>query len=166
MGVGVAVGMGVGSGVGEAVGTGAGVAVGVRVGVATGVGHSGQHLPRCHLRIGGVALSILESSGLDRPVDLDNGVASEGQEPGQSGSVGTGALDPKGVNFTELSGSPFQFPIPVTGRWGIAPSETHTLLVNGNGHVLVLVSIDSDDHPNSAYDFPVDDCCHFCLLKE
>ena len=33
---------------------------------------------------------------------------------------------------------------------------THTLLVNGNGHVLVLVSIDSDDHLNSADDSATD----------
>ncbi len=44
--------------------------------------------------------------------------------------------------------------------------ETHTLVVNGNGYVLVLVSIDSDDHLNSVDDFSTDDCCHFCLLKE
>ena len=33
-----------------------------------------------------------------------------------------------------------------------------SLLVNGNGHVLVVVSIDADDHLNSADDFATDDC--------
>ena len=61
-------------------------------------------------------------------------------------------------------------------RWGtwslrdfIDPNhlgETHgTLLVNGNGHMLVLVSINSDDHLNGC-DHPAADCCsHFCLLQ-
>ena len=53
-----------------------------------------------------------------------------------------------------------------TGRWDVALGETHTLLVNGNGHVLVLVSIDADDHVNSADDFATDNCSHFCLLKD
>ena len=54
----------------------------------------------------------------------------------------------------------------MTGRWGVALGETHTLLVNGNGHVLVLLSIDTDYHLHGADDFANDDCCHFCLLKE
>ena len=78
--------------------------------------------------------------------------------------VVTSALDPEGANLTQISGPPFELPIPVTGCWGVALGETHTLLVNGNGHVLVLVSIDTDDHLNSADDFVTDDCCHFCLL--
>lgn len=56
--------------------------------------------------------------------------------------------------------------MPATGRWGGTLGEAHTLVVNGNGHVLVLVSIDADDHLNSSNDFATDDCCHFCLLKE
>ena len=67
---------------------------------------------------------------------------------------------------------------PEGSRWGCCherpdkstPSAgellTHTLLVNGNGDVLVLVSIDSDDHLNSADDFATDNCSDFCLLKE
>ena len=38
-----------------------------------------------------------------------------------------------------FAGPPFELPIPVTGRWGVAPGKTHALLVNGNGHVLVRV---------------------------
>ena len=45
-------------------------------------------------------------------------------------------------------------------------SATHTLLVKGNDHLLVLVSIDSDGHPNIADDFAVDDALHFCLLTK
>ena len=67
---------------------------------------------------------------------------------------------------------------PEGSRWGCChrrpdkstPSAgellTQTLLVNGNGHVLVLVSIDSDDHLNSADDFATDNGSHFCLLKD
>ena len=89
-----------------------------------------------------------------------------GQESGKSGTVGTSAIDPKGANLTQLSGPPFELPIPVTGRWDVALCETHTLMVNGKGHVLVLVSIDTDDHLNSVHDFAIGDCCHFCLLKK
>ena len=89
-----------------------------------------------------------------------------GQEPGKFGAVGTGVLDPEGANLTQLSGPPFELPLPVTGRWDVALGETHALLVNGNGHMLVLMSIDSDDHLNSADDFETGDCCHFCLLME
>ena len=59
-----------------------------------------------------------------------------------------------------------QFPIAVRIRWCAALAETDTLLVNGNGHVLFLVSVDSDDHLNSAKDFATGDSCHFCLLME
>ena len=97
---------------------------------------------------------------------LTDGKAATCQEPGKSGTVGTSAVNPESANLTQLSGPPFELPIPVTGRWGVALGETHTLLVNGNGHVLVLVSIDTDDHLNSADDFMTDDCCHFSLLKE
>ena len=38
------------------------------------------------------------------------------------------------------------------------------MLVDGNGHVLALVSIDSGDHLGSTDSFETDDCCHFCLL--
>ena len=48
----------------------------------------------------------------------------------------------------------------------VALGEMQTLLVNGNGHVLVLVSIDYDDRLNSADDFATDNGSDFCLLKE
>ena len=72
----------------------------------------------------------------------------------------------EGANLTQLSRTPFELPIHVTGRWSVALGETHALLVNGNGHMLVLVSIDTDDHLNSADGFATGDCCHFRLLKE
>ena len=131
-----------------------------------GVGYSSQHRTRCHLRVGGVALTLPVPSRPVRPVDLDDGKAATRQESGKSGAIGTSALDPEGTNLTQLSGPPFELPIPVSGRWGGTLGETHTLLVNGNGHVLVLVSIDTDDHLHGADDFANDDCCHFCLLKE
>ena len=51
------------------------------------------------------------------------------------------------------------------GHWGVALGEAHTLLVDGNGHMLVLVSIDSDDHLRTVDDFVTGDCCHLCLLQ-
>ena len=44
--------------------------------------------------------------------------------------------------------------------------ETHALLVNGYCHMLVLVSVNSDDHLNCANEFATGCCRHFCLLKD
>ena len=42
----------------------------------------------------------------------------------------------------------------MAGRWGRTARRGRTPLpVNGNGHMLVLVSIDSDDHLGSVDDF-------------
>ena len=86
-------------------------------GLGNGVGDSGQHGTSCHLRIGGVALTLPVSSRPVRAVDLNDGKAPAGQEPGQSGAIGTRAFDPEGAHFSKVSGPPFQLPIPVTGRW-------------------------------------------------
>ena len=40
------------------------------------------------------------------------------------------------------------------------------LLVNGHCHMLILVSVYSDDHLNSANDSTTGSCSHTCLLKD
>ena len=48
----------------------------------------------------------------------------------------------------------------------MALGEAYALPVNGHGHMLVLVSVDSDNHLNNATAFVIRDSCHTCLLKD
>ena len=80
--------------------------------LGSGVGYSGQHRPSRHLGVGGVALTLAVSSGPVRPVDLDDGNAPTGQEPGQSGAVGTGAFDSEGANFSQARDQRSSSPYP------------------------------------------------------
>ena len=93
-------------------------------------------------------------------------MAPAGQEPGESGAIGTCAFNAEGVNRSQAPGPPFQLPVPTRTRWRMALGEAYALPVNGHGHMLVLVSVDSDNHLNNATAFVIRDSCHTCLLKD
>ena len=48
----------------------------------------------------------------------------------------------------------------------MALAGTHTLPVNGHGHMLVLVSVDFDEQLNIATALTLDDFCHSYLLRD
>ena len=93
-------------------------------------------------------------------------MAPTGQESGDSGTVGTGAFNPKGMNLSQAPGPPFELLIPMGGRHCVKLPQVDPLTVNGHRHMLILVGVDSDDQLNTTTTFMTDDSCHFYLPED
>jgi hypothetical protein len=44
-------------------------------------------------------------------------------------------------------------------------TQPETLLIDGHSHMLVVVGVNPDDHPNSVATLASDQCCHLDILK-
>ena len=75
-------------------------------------------------------------------------------------------LIPNAAISLHVLGPLFQFPIAARIRWCAALAEADTLPVNSHRHMLVLVSVDSDNHVNSGTAVQIGGYCHDCLLKD
>ena len=74
---------------------------------------------------------------------------------------------PKTPDANSIASIPANPDLVSTSGGLVALGEAHTLLVNGHGHMLVLVSVYSDDDLNGANDFTTGCCCcHTCLLRD
>ena len=95
-------------------------------------------------------------------------MAPAGQEAGDSGTIGTGAFNPERANLSQAPGPPFELTVPERGCWRVTLTETNTLAVNGHRHMVVLVSVDSDDNLDSTttFTFTTHNSCHSYLPED
>ena len=93
-------------------------------------------------------------------------MAPTGQESGDSGTVGTGAFKPEGMNLSQAPGPPFELLLPMGGRHCVKLPQADPLTVNGHRHMLILVGVDSDDQLNTTTTFMTDDSCHFYIPED
>jgi hypothetical protein len=133
----------------------------VRSRLGQAIGRAGQHSPGSHLCVDWVALAQSAASGPVRTDDLDDCAAVTGEEPGETCAVGPGPFDTEGRDMSQ-PGSPL-VKVRVAGPCGWQPvfTEAHAEPVNGHGHMLVLVCVDSYYHPNG---IDLYDVVHSCLL--
>ena len=75
-------------------------------------------------------------------------MAPVGQEACESSTVGTGALYAERVNLSQAAGPPLELLVPADGDGHVLLVKPDTSPVNGHRHMLVLVSVDSDDNLN------------------
>ena len=114
--------------------------------LGSGVGYTGKHGSRCHLRIDRIALPLAMANRTIRSVNFDDSVASIREEAGHSGALGTRTLNPERTSASQSMGPPFEFLIPLGGRGHVPLAKSNTLQVNGYRHMLIFVSIDSDNY--------------------
>ena len=89
-----------------------------------------------------------------------------GQEASDSCAVGTRALYPEGVDRSQAAGPPLELLVPTGGRGHVVLAKSDTSPVNGHCHMLVFVSVDSDDHLSCAITLVTCDSDHVCLLDD
>ena len=79
-------------------------------------------------------------------------MAPAGQEAGDSGTIGTGAFNPERANLSQAPGPPFELTVPE----------------HGHRHMVVLVSVDSDDSLDSTttFTFTTHNSCHSYLPED
>jgi len=105
---------------------------------------AGEHRPGGHLGVDRVALADTVSRGPVGPVDFHDQVATCGQEPRQSGTVGTGALDAEDLHRPQAGRPPLELGVAGGGGRHMKFLEPGTELVEGDRDMNVLVGIDSD----------------------
>ena len=70
------------------------------------------------------------------------------------------------MNLSQAPGPPFELPVPERGCRRLTLAETDTLPVNGHRHMVVLVSVDSDDNLDSTTTFTTHNSCHSYLPED
>lgn len=93
--------------------------------------------------------------------DLDDRVATTGEEAGQTGPKRAGAFDTESSDLAHASGPSFK--ARIAGGTGSKPvlAQTDAKPVDCHGHVLIFVSVDSNHCPDAAQ---MCDGGHSCLL--
>jgi hypothetical protein len=96
---------------------------------------------------------------------MDDGIALAGEEPGDTGAVRARALDPEGADLPQAAGPSLELSISLTVGHHAMLTQPNTLLIDGHSHMLVLVGVNPDDHPNSVATLASHQSCHLDLLK-
>ena len=123
--------------------------------------YAGQHRASGRLRIDWIAFANPAASGPVWAIDLDNLVALAGEETSQPGTERTGAFHAKGHYDSKACGPLLEVLVPCESDSTTVFTQVGAEAVDGNGNVLILVSIDSHHYPGGIemYDFD-----HSCLL--
>lgn len=87
---------------------------------------------------------LIRNNNSCRPVDLEDGVASAGQEACETGPVGTCALNSERVDLSHGTRPPFDLLIPVGGSGYVLLFKPDTAPTDGHLHVLFLMCVHSD----------------------
>ena len=126
-------------------------------------GDTRKHCTRCHLGVGGVTLPLTIADRVVGSIDLDNPIAPIGQEACESGAVGTCALNSERVDLSQVARPPFELLVPAGGNGHVLLVKSDTSPVKSHRHVLVLMSIHSDDNLNGTTAYVTHGSCHLCL---
>jgi hypothetical protein len=128
-------------------------------------GYSGQHRTGCHLRVGGITLPLLAPGGPVGSIDLDDGIASVGEEPSDSGTIRACAFDPERADLPLAAGPTFELHKPRRAGFHVTLCQANALLIDSYCYMRVSVSINSDNHLDGVATCPVYHCGHLDLLQ-
>ena len=131
--------------------------------LGSGVGYPCKHCARCHLGVGGVTLPLTIADRVVGSIDLNDRIAPIGQEACESGAVGTCALNSERVDPSQVARPPFELLVPAGGNGHVLLVKSDASPVKSHRHVLVLMSIHSDDNLNGTTAYVTNGSCYLCL---
>ena len=108
---------------------------------------AGLHRPGGGLGVEGVGLAVAAPGLAVGPVDLQDGLAVGGEEAGQGGAVGAGALHAPGDGLAEPARPGEQVVVAGGGGGDLDGVDAAAELVVGVGDVDVQVGVDPDGDP-------------------